>query len=97
MPCWPVHIVAKDVDGTPITDFKWQVNLDNSHDNTDILWPIASYSPVVATGHYVDGNSDDYVILPASANLFGATNPENRGYLVTVLANDGVGSVNNPD
>ncbi|MFN8456770.1 MAG: IPT/TIG domain-containing protein [Anaerolineae bacterium] len=84
--------------GDPINNFKWQVNLDNSHDNTDIPWPIASYSPVIATGNQDDPN----VALPIADALFNPNpgdpaNPLNRGYLVTVLANDGVGTLNDPD
>src|SRR3972149_9749406 len=71
-------------DGSGIENFRWMVNLDNSHDDASIIAP-ASYSPVIATG-----DPDDAVIgitLPDTA-------PPDRGYLVTVLANDGVGELN---
>jgi IPT/TIG domain-containing protein len=82
-----IAIVAQDVDGTPIEHFKWAVNLDNTHDNSSTTNP-QSYSPVVATGEEFDG--------AASLNLDPTSAPD-RGYLVTVLANDGVGTLNDPD
>jgi hypothetical protein len=77
--------------GDPIPNFKWMVNLDNSHDNTAILEHIASYSPPVAVGAVTDGSGvAGGIVLPD-------TEAPNRGYLVTVLANDGAGALNDPD
>jgi len=82
-----INIVVRDArTGAPIPYFKWQINLDNSHD-TPSLTPPASHSPVVAVG---DQDNATGISLPDTV-------PPNRGYLVTVMANDGVGSRNDPD
>jgi hypothetical protein len=82
-----VDIVATDaVTGDPIENFKWVINLDNSHDHASVM-PPASYSPVVATGNQNDAEN---IWLPDTV-------APNRGYLVSVLANDGVGVLNDPD
>ena len=84
-----VNIVVRDAKTTdPIPRFRWVVNLDNSHDQGSLENP-ASFSPVVASGD--ETNATD-VSLPDTV-------APNRGYLVTVYANDGVGSptTNDPD
>ena len=82
-----VSIVAKDAKtGASISNFKWVINLDNSHANSSVT-PPHSYSPVVATGN--QANASGIVLNGATAF--------DRGYLVTVYANDGVGSQNAPD
>jgi hypothetical protein len=82
-----IDIIAVDAQtGIPIPYFKWVVNLDNSHDLASIT-PPASYSPVIASG---DQSNALGVELEDTA-------PPNRGYLVTALANDGVGTLNDPD
>ncbi len=98
-PCTSINIVAKDAaTGLDIPNFRWMINLDNSHDNTSILWPIASYSPVVATGNQDNATA---IVLPDTPapdplNLLGPARPD-RGYLVTVLANDGADFGDEPD
>jgi len=79
-------IVVDAQSGASILNFKWVVNLDNSHDNTSLI-PPASYSPVIVAG---DQSNAGGVSLPDTA-------APDRGYLVTVMANDGVGSLNDPD
>ena len=84
-----VNIVAQDAEtGDPIPHFRWAVNLDNSHDQASLENP-ASFSPVVASG---DETNATGVSLPDTV-------APNRGYLVSVYANDGVGSptTNDPD
>ena len=82
-----VNIVAVDAEtGDPIPSFKWLINIDNSHSNSSVT-PPASYSPVVASG---DESSATGITVD------GAT-PDDRGYLVSVVANDGGGGVNDPD
>ncbi|HWQ14416.1 MAG TPA: IPT/TIG domain-containing protein [Roseiflexaceae bacterium] len=82
-----IDIVVQDAQtGDPITNFKWLINLDNSHDNPSVTAP-ASYSPVVASG---DQSNASGIVLPDTV-------APNRGYLVSVLANDGVGTLNDPD
>jgi hypothetical protein len=68
-----------------IEHFKWLVNLDNSHDDSSVTAP-ASYSPVVAAG---DETNPMVALDPVG--------PPDRGYLVSVLANDGVGDLNDPE
>jgi IPT/TIG domain-containing protein len=81
-----VSFVVRDArDGAPIDNFKWQVTLDNSHAHPSVE-NAQTYSPVIASGDQDDAS----VTLPTVA-------PEDRGYLVTILANDGVGSQNDPD
>ena len=82
-----INLVVQDArTGAAIAHFKWMVNLDISHDDASIT-PPASYSPVVAVG---DHSNAAGIVLPN-------TTPPNRGYLVTVLANDGVGTFVDPD
>ncbi len=82
-----INIIVKDAQsGAAITNYKWMINLDNSHDNASVM-PAASYSPVIATGD--QGNATGISIPDAGAS--------NRGFLVMVLANDGVGDLNDPD
>jgi hypothetical protein len=82
-----IDIIAVDAQtGDPIPNFKWVINLDNSHDHASVL-PAASYSPVIVTGD--QSNATGISIPDAGAS--------NRGFLVSVLANDGVGSLNDPD
>ena len=82
-----MDIVAVDAEtGDPIPSFKWLINVDNSHSNSSVT-PPASYSPVVASG---DESSATGITVD------GAT-PDDRGYLVSVVANDGGGGVNDPD
>jgi len=77
-----VNIVVVDAQtGVPVPNFKWLVNLDNSHDDAS-LRPPATYSPVVATGEVTDGIGQAAVSLPDTA-------APDRGYLVSVLVNDG--------
>ena len=95
-----VTIVARDAQTTAsIANFKFLINLDNTGDPApdadchnpatyaDCLWPsikpTASYSPVVAEG--------DQVSAAAGIDLAPGR------YLVSVLANDGVGSLNDPE
>jgi IPT/TIG domain-containing protein len=81
-----VTIVAKNAKtGATIDHFKWLVNLDNSHEDASLNAP-NTYSPAVASGD----ESNPTVSLPDTSGL-------DRGYLVTVLANDGVGARNDPD
>jgi hypothetical protein len=94
-----ITIVAKDAEtGATIDHFRWMVNLDNSHDQAS-LEPAASYSPVVATG---DESNAAGISLPDAAklDLNGDSEPDDpnaRGYLVSILANDGVGTLNDPE
>ncbi|HKZ26070.1 MAG TPA: SdrD B-like domain-containing protein, partial [Acidimicrobiia bacterium] len=82
-----VNIVVKDAQTEASVDFfKWAINLDNSHDQASLENP-QSYSPVVATG---DQSNALGVILPDTV-------APDRGYLVSVYANDGVGTLNDPD
>lgn len=82
-----VDIVVKDVQtGDPITSFRWIINLDSSHDDPSLRNP-ASFSPVIASG---DQRSASGILLPDTVD-------PNRGYLVSVLANDGAGTLNDPD
>ena len=82
-----VNIVAVDAEtGDPIPSFKWLINIDNSHSNPSVT-PPASYSPVVASGDETTATG---------ITVDGAT-PDDRGYLVSVVANDGGGGVNDPD
>ncbi|HEY7561599.1 MAG TPA: choice-of-anchor Q domain-containing protein [Gaiellaceae bacterium] len=94
-----VDVVVRDADcvaalppgGDPSTcetvdHFKWLINADNSHADASVEHP-ASYSPVLATGDEANASG---IVLPDPA-------PGDRGYLVSVLANDGVGSLNDPD
>ena len=86
-----INIVVKNAKtGDPVPNFKWMINLDNSHDVAS-LTPPASYSPVVATGEVKDGSGK------AMGIVLDNTTPPNRGYLVTVFANDGVGTLYDPD
>lgn len=84
-----VTIIARDatIPGPAgvVENFKWQVNLDNSHAQPSLENP-ASFSPVVATGDQDNAS----VTLPATV-------APDRGYLVTVFANDGVGALNDPE
>jgi IPT/TIG domain-containing protein len=81
-----ITIVAVDAKtGDEITHFKWMVNLDTAHENASVN-NAQTYSPVVATG---DDSNPSVSLLPTAGI--------DRGYLVTVLANDGVGSQNDPD
>jgi len=75
-----------DLSTCDIEHFKWMVNLDNSHEDPSLTAP-ASYSPVIATGDETNAAGVD---LPV-------TGPADRGYLVSVLANDGVGPLNDPE
>ena len=72
--------------GDPIPNFKWVVNLDNSHDDASLTAP-ASYSSVAATGEVRDGSG-----VAAGVMLDDTVDPD-RGYLVTAFVNDGVGSL----
>jgi IPT/TIG domain-containing protein len=81
-----ITIVARDAKtGDAIAHFKWLVNLDNSHQDASVT-PPNTYSPVVANGDA----SNSTVTLPDTVD-------PDRGYLVTVLANDGAGTQNDPD
>jgi len=101
--CNDITIKAQDAQTRQdILNFKWMINLDNSHDNTSILNPIASYSPVIAAGAVTDGITGEAIVAastlpdtpPPSSDPAIATD---RGYLVTILANDGVGTLNGLD
>ena len=81
-----VTIVAADAEtGATIPHFKWLITIDNSHDESTpgidgpSLEAPASYSPVVASGD--ETNATGITVDGATA--------DDRGYLVTVLANDG--------
>ena len=79
-----VDIVVKDVTtGDPVPAFKWMINLDNTHEDASVI-PPASYAPVVATGDQTNATDID----------LDDTVPPDKGYLVSVLANDGVGDLN---
>ncbi|HKZ55735.1 MAG TPA: hypothetical protein VJ123_09665, partial [Anaerolineales bacterium] len=81
-----ISILALDAaTGDPIPHFKWMINLDNTHENASVE-PPASYSPVIATGD--ETNASD-ISLPNTVD-------PDRGYLVTVQANDGVGTLLGP-
>src|SRR3990172_4982577 len=84
--CLAAEPPPEDPSDCDIEHFKWAVNLDNSHEDPS-LTPPASYSPVLATGD--ETNADD-VSLPDTV-------APDRGYLVSVLANDGVGGLNDPE
>jgi hypothetical protein len=82
-----VNIVVLDAQTlAPIPNFKWIINLDNSHDAASTTNP-ETYSPVVATGNQGDatGIELDPTVAP------------NRGYLVTVLATHQTGDPGDPD
>ena len=82
-----VDVVAVDAEtGDEIPHFKWLINVDNSHSNSSVT-PPASHSPVVASGDETTATG---------ITVDGAT-PNDRGYLVSVVANDGGGGVNDPD
>ncbi|HLE15845.1 MAG TPA: hypothetical protein VI776_13940 [Anaerolineales bacterium] len=82
-----INLVVNDAQtGATISNFRWMVNLDNTHDNASLIAP-ASFSPVIAEG---DQSNASGIVLDDTA-------APNHGYLVTVLANDGVGTVNDPD
>ena len=84
----PAEVTIQAVDavtGDPITHFKWVVNLDNSHDQASLENP-QSFSPVMATGD----ETNPTVSLPDTV-------APDRGYLVSVYANDGVGALNDPE
>jgi hypothetical protein len=89
-----VSIVAKDAKtGDTIPHFKWMINVDNSHDEATpgmdgpSLEAPATFSPVVASGDETN----------ASGIVVDGAGPDDRGYLVSVLANDGVGGLNDPE
>jgi hypothetical protein len=69
-----------------IDHFKWVINVDTSHADPSLNAP-ASYSPVVASGDETT----------ASGITVDAATPDDRGYLVSVVANDGGGGLNDPD
>ena len=79
-------LVLDTATGDPIPHFKWMINLDNTHENASVE-PPASYSPVIATGD--ETNASD-ISLPNTVD-------PDRGYLVTVQANDGVGTLLGPE
>ena len=83
-----INIIVRDATDPSVTidHFEWLINLDNSHDAPSLA-PPASYSPVVASGDATNATGID---LPN-------TSAPNRGYLVSVLANDGVGDLNDPE
>jgi len=86
-----VNILVIDAKtGNPVPNFKWMINLDNTHDNASVINP-TTFSPVVATGEVRDGSG------MASGIVLPDTVPPDRGYLVTILANDGVGTLYDPD
>lgn len=86
-----INIVVIDATtGDPVPNFKWMINLDNTHENASLVNP-TTFSPVVATGEVRDGSGmATGIVLPN-------TEPPNRGYLVSILANDGVGTLYDPD
>lgn len=106
-----VDIVVKDRSTTlDVPAFKWMINLDNSHDNTTVTYPIKSSSPVIAFGDETNATGIVLEDTPAAVgpaetgadcdNMIDddgdtvADDGCNRGYLVTIQANDGVGTLN---
>ena len=79
----PVTIKVRDATppNDPVPNFTWMVTLDNSHDQASVT-PPATYSPVVETGEVTDDSGE------VDVSLLDTVAPD-RGYLVSVLVNDG--------
>jgi IPT/TIG domain-containing protein len=84
-PSSTVHFVVRDAKTHAVLpNFLWQVTLDNSHAHPSVEAG-NTYSPVVANG----SEADSTVSLPD-------TEAPDRGYLVSIFANDGLANDGTP-